>query len=195
MAANRNRRVSGRPPGIGDPHCSIAPRRSGHLHCPPNAARSMASPRARLKRPRQTAGCRARSTIRALPMPRDYPAASSPTTVGFPNLPSTLRTRRSRLDHGQRHSYLCAAKMNGRAAGNCTLRNICSQDARKHRASSRSPTGVARMPAAVSTTMGKNATKNAITSFDCIPSRTRRGRSEPLRLWVLIAWRSGSDTA
>src|SRR5271166_6654746 len=71
---------------------------------------------------------------------------------------------------------LAPEKMNGSAAGNCTLANTWRGDARSARASSRSPGGVARNPVAVSTTIGKNATRNAIASLDSMPrpNQTRR---------------------
>ena len=65
---------------------------------------------------------------------------------------------------------LAPEKMNGSAAGNCTLANTCSGEARNERASSSSPAGVERSPVAVSTTIGKNATRKAIASFDSMPS-------------------------
>jgi hypothetical protein len=59
-----------------------------------SAAVPKASSRVRRRPPRQTKGCRASSTIRALPMPRQCPVVSSLTARGFPAPPWTPRTRR-----------------------------------------------------------------------------------------------------
>jgi hypothetical protein len=70
---------------------------------------------------------------------------------------------------------LAPVTMNGSAAGNWTLRKICSGDALRLCASSNSSFGVARNPAAVSTMIGKNATSQTIASLDSspVPSQTR----------------------
>src|SRR5690349_5342622 len=61
------------------------------------------------------------------------------------------------------------AKKNGMAIGSRTFRNVLKALARYERLSSSSSGGVAASPVAVSTSTGKNATRNATTTFGISP--------------------------
>ena len=79
---------------------------------------------------------------------------------------------------------------NGSAAGKRIFQKVWNALARTEVARSRNSAGVLRRPVAVSTTIGKNATSQAIASFDSIPtpSQTRiSGASATLGSdWVAI---------
>ena len=64
-------------------------------------------------------------------------------------------------------------KRNGTAVGNRIFTNSWSRDAFSERLRSRSSAGTALSPVAVSTTIGKNATRNAIKIFGVWPTPIR----------------------